>query len=135
VQSTSQKIPVVYLFFIALAGWIVPGGGYLLIKETARGLIIFVTVAVIFGTGLFIGSIGIVDWVGSFPWFLLQMANSPLVAIIGIFTKGGAYPVFGRACEIGQIYTGTTGWLNLLTIVNSVYLAYLQKTQPEVSLK
>jgi hypothetical protein len=132
VQSNTQKIPVMYLVFVALAGWIVPGGGYLLIKETARGLIIFVTIMLIFTTGIYIGSIGIVDWVGSFPWFLLQMGNSPLVAIIGMFTKGGAFPVFGRPCEIGQIYTGTSGWLNMLGIVNAVYLAYLRRTQQEV---
>ena len=127
----TQKSPIPFLILVALAGWIVPGGGYLLIKETARGLIIFITISVIFCAGVYIGSIGIVDWIGSLPWFLLQMANSPFVAIIGSFTAGGAYPVYGRPCEIGQIYTGTAGWLNLLCIVNSVYLAYLRKTNQE----
>jgi hypothetical protein len=87
-----------------------------------------VTIALLFCLGIYIGSIGIVDWVGSLLWFLLQIANSPLVAIIGYFTAGGAYPVYARPSEIGQIYTGTGGWLNLLCIVNSVYLAYLRKT-------
>lgn len=125
----SQKNPIPFLILVALAGWIVPGGGYLLIKETARGLIIFVTITLLFCLGIYIGSIGIVDWVESLLWFLLQLANSPLVAIIGYFTAGGAYPVYGRPCEIGQICTGTGGWLNLLCIVNSVYMAYLKKTR------
>jgi hypothetical protein len=118
-----------FLFIVGLSGWIVPGGGYLLLKETKRGLIIFVTITLTFCLGIYISSIGVVDWIGSELWFLLQIANTPLVAIIGYFTEGGGYPVFGRPCEIGQIYTGTAGWLNLLCIVNSVYMAYLKKTR------
>jgi Na+/H+-dicarboxylate symporter len=129
----TQNNPVPFLIFVALAGWIVPGGGYFVIKEFTRGIIVFLTICLVFCAGIYIGSIGIVDWVGSFPWFLLQMANSPLVAVIGTFTAGGAYPVFGRPCEIGQIYTGTTGWLNMLCIINAVYLAYYRKTNQEVS--
>jgi len=132
-RSQSQKNPLQFLILVALAGWIVPGGGYFLIKEISRGLIVFLTISLVFFAGIYIGSIGIIDWVGSFPWFLLQMANSPLVAIIGTFTAGGAYPVYGRPCEIGQIYTGTTGWLNLLCIINTVYLAYYRKTNREAS--
>jgi hypothetical protein len=132
-RSQSQKNPLQFLILVALAGWIVPGGGYFLIKEISRGLIVFLTISLVFFAGIYIGSIGIIDWVGSFPWFLLQMANSPLVAIIGTFTAGGAYPVYGRPCEIGQIYTGTTGWLNLLCIINTVYLAYYRKTNLEAS--
>ncbi|MBN2019965.1 MAG: hypothetical protein JW749_07060 [Sedimentisphaerales bacterium] len=127
-KTRSQEIPIPYLILVALAGWIIPGGGYLLLKQVARGLIIFVTIALTFCIGVYIGSIGIVDPIGYRPWFFLQMANSPLVAIIGHFTAGGGFPVYGRPCEMGQIYTGTAGWLNLLCIVNAVYMAYLKKT-------
>jgi hypothetical protein len=128
-RAQTQEIPIPFLIAVGLAGWIVPGGGYLLQKETARGLIILVTIAITFGLGIYIGSIGVVDPVGSRPWFLLQIANSPFVAIIGHFTSGGGFPVYGRPSEMGQIYTGTAGWLNLLCIVNSVYMAYLRKTR------
>jgi hypothetical protein len=128
VRTQLKKNQIYFLILVALAGWIVPGGGYLLLKEISRGLIIFVTITLLFCLGIYIGSIGIVDWIGTTLWFLLQMANSPFLAIIGYFTAGGAFPVYGRPCEIGQIYTGTGGWLNLLCIVNSVYMAYLKKT-------
>ncbi len=119
------------MFLVALAGWFLPGGGYLVLKETSRALIIFVMIVTIFAAGIYIGSIGVVDWVGAKLWFIVQMANSPLVAIIGSYTKGGGFPVFGRPNEMGQIYTSTSGLLNLLCIVNSVYMAYLRKTQDE----
>ncbi len=49
------------MFLVALAGWFLPGGGYLVLKETSRALIIFVTIVAIFAAGLYIGSIGVVD--------------------------------------------------------------------------
>ena len=38
----------------------------------------------------------------------------------------GTYPVYGRPAEIGQIYTSIAGLLNLLCIVNAVYMAHLR---------
>ena len=43
--------------------------------------------------------------------------------------QGGGFPVYGRPIEMGQIYTSTAGLLNLLCIVNAVYMAYIRKTQ------
>jgi hypothetical protein len=119
------------MFLVGLAGWLVPGGGYLVLKETWRALIIFVTIAATFGGGLYIGSIGVVDPIGYKLWYMVQMMSSPLVAIIGNHTQGGGYLVYGRPNEMGQIYTSTAGLLNLLCIVNSVYMAYIRKTQGE----
>jgi hypothetical protein len=42
---------------VALAGWLVPGGGYLLVGERARGLTIGITVVVLFFLGLLIGGV------------------------------------------------------------------------------
>jgi hypothetical protein len=123
-----RENPIPFVIYVGLAGWLVPGGGYLLLRETGRGLIIFLTIALTFCVGVYIGSIGVIDPIGARLWYLVQMMNSPLVAIIGHFTAGGGYPVYGRPNEIGQIYTSTTGLLNLLCIVNSVYMAYLRKT-------
>jgi hypothetical protein len=117
------------MFLVGLAGWFIPGGGYLVLKETWRALIIFVVITATFVAGLYIGSIGVVDWVGAKLWFVVQIVSSPLVAIIGCYTKGGGFPVYGRPNEMGQIYTSTAGLLNLLCIVNAVYMAYIRKTQ------
>jgi len=126
----SQANPWPHMFLVGLAGWIIPGGGYLLMKEISRGLIILVTIVLMFGLGLYIGSIGAVDPIGAQLWYVVQMMSSPLVAIIGNQTAGGGYPVYGRPNEMAQIYTSAAGLLNLLCIVNSMYLAYLRKTGP-----
>ncbi len=119
-----------FLFFVGLAGWLVPGGGYFLLNETKRALIILATIVLTFGLGVYIGSIGVVDPIGARLWYFVQIMNSPFVVIIGRMTAGGGYPVFGRPNEMGQIYTSIAGLLNLLCIVNSVYLAHLRRTAP-----
>ena len=127
-RGQSQENPIPFLIWVGLAGWLVPGGGYLLLRESGRAVIIFLTIALTFCAGIYIGSIGVIDRISAPLWFWVQMMNSPLVAIIGHFTAGGGYLVYGRPNEIGQIYTSTTGLLNLLCIVNSVYMAFLRKT-------
>jgi hypothetical protein len=113
------------MLVVGLLAWLVPGAGHLLVKEERRAVIIFVTIALTFCIGLYIGSIGVVDPVGAKPWYVAQIMTSPAVAVLGYLSAGGAYPVYGWPNEIWQIYTSTAGLLNLLCIVNAVYLAYL----------
>ena len=117
-----------FLIVVALAGWLVPGAGYFLIKEKKRATIVFFTILITFCIGIYVGSIGVIDFVGYKPWFAAQILTSPLVAILGHVTASGAYTVYGRPCEIGQIYTSLAGLLNLLCIINSVYLVHLNLT-------
>jgi hypothetical protein len=131
VRRQIRENPLPFLAVVGLAGWLVPGGGYFLLKETKRALIIFITITLTFGVGIYIGSMGVVDPIGARLWYIVQLMNTPFVWIIGRMTAGGGYPVFGRPNEMGQIYTSIAGLLNLLSIVNSVYLAYLRKTGTE----
>jgi len=120
-----------FLLIVGLVSWLIPGGGYYLLKEKKRSIIIFVTIVLTFCAGLYVGSIGVIDFAGSTPWYvkLAQIMNSPMVAGLGHLTAGGGYPVYGRPNEIGQIYTGTAGLLNLLCVINAVCLAYLRRTE------
>ena len=130
-RRQSRENPLQYLLLVGLAGWIIPGGGYFLLKETRRAVIIFVTIVLTFVLGVYIGSIGVVDPIGTIGtrlWYFVQMMTTPFVAIIGRLTAGGGYPVFGGPNEMGKIYTGIAGLLNLLCIVNSLYLAYIRRT-------
>lgn len=114
------------LVMIILAGWLVPGGGYWLLGEYKRAVIVFVTIVLTFCAGLYVGSIGVIDPVQAKAWFAAQMLNSPAVALIGNVTASGGYPSYGRPNEIGQLYTSISGLLNLLCVINCVYLAHMQ---------
>ncbi|GAF91235.1 unnamed protein product, partial [marine sediment metagenome] len=125
----SKENHVLFLLIVGLAGWLVPGGGYFLLKEKKRAIIIFASIGLTFCAGLYIGSIGVIDPIGAKPWYVAQIMNSPVVVVLGHHTAGGGYPVYGRPNEIGQIYTSIAGLLNLLCIVNAVYLAHLRRAE------
>lgn len=125
----SKENHVLFLLIVGLLGWFLPGAGHLLLKEEKRAIIIFATITLTFCVGLYVGSIGVIDPVGAKAWYVAQIMNSPLVAVLGHLTAGGGFPVYGRPNEIGQIYTGVTGLLNLLCIINAVYLAHLHRIE------
>ncbi len=125
----SKENHVLFLLIVGLLGWFLPGAGHLLLKEEKRALIIFATITLTFCVGLYVGSIGVIDPVGAKAWYVAQIMNSPLVAVLGHLIAGGGFPVYGRPNEIGQIYTGVTGLLNLLCIINAVYLAHLHRIE------
>ena len=115
-----------FLTIVGLAAWLVPGGGHFVLNEKKRAAIICVTVILMFLTGLYVGSVGVIDPIGAKPWYAAQLMNSPAVFWLGCLGATGAYPVYGRPNEIGQIYTSIAGLLNLLCIVNAVYMAHLR---------
>jgi len=125
----SKENHTLFLLTVGLLAWFVPGAGHFLIKEKKHAIVIFVTIVLTFCAGLYVGSIGVINPVGAKPWYVAQIMNSPIVAALGYVAKNGDYSVFGRPNEIGQIYTSITGLLNLLCIVNAVYLAHLRKTE------
>lgn len=124
---------ILFLFTVGLLAWLVPGAGHLLIKEKKRAIIIFITIALTFSTGLYIGSIGVIDLGEKVAFYVkvAQIMNPPIVLVLGCHTAGGGYPVYGWPAEIGQVYTMTSGLLNLLCVVNAVYLAQLRKIKSE----
>ena len=126
----SKESHIVLLLTVGLAGWLIPGAGHFIIKERARAIIIFTAIVLTFALGLYVGSIAVVNPVTGKLAYVAQIMNSPAVAAIGRITKEGQYTVFGKPNEIGQIYTSIAGLLNLLCIVNAVYLAHLKTTRP-----
>ena len=127
--TISKENHILFLLIVGLLGWFLPGAGHLLLKEEKRALIIFATITLTFGVGLYVGSVGVIDPVGAKSWYVAQIMNSPMVAVLGHLTAGGGFPVYGRPSEIGRIYTGVAGLLNLLCIINAVYLAHLHRIE------
>jgi hypothetical protein len=115
-----------YLIVVGLLAWVVPGGGHFLLNERRRAVVILVTVLLTFAVGLYVGSVGVIDPIHAKPWYAAQLMNSPMVFLLGQISASGNFPVYGRAGEIGQIYTSIAGLLNLLCIVNAVYTAHLR---------
>ena len=122
---------------VALTAWVIPGAGYLLIGQWARGLTIGITILTLFIGGLAVGGVRVVDApalagietardvVTQKPWFIGQILAGPIS--IGSAYIAHASPNIplshGRANEIGTLYTAIAGMLNLLAIIDSAYRA------------
>ena len=127
---TAEKLSlpaVAYLFLVGIAGWWIPGAGHLIIGESKRAAIIFFSIAFAFVLGIWLGSIAVID--AGTPWYWAQMLNSPAVAYLA-HLSGSVYHLesYGKPREMGEIYTAIAGMLNLLCIVNAVYMAHCKNT-------
>lgn len=56
-----NRSPLAFPPLVALAAWILPGAGYLLIGQYVRGLVIGVTIISLFVTGILIAGIRVID--------------------------------------------------------------------------
>ena len=120
---------ITFYITVALAGWLVPGAGYYLQKDKLRAVIIGITIIATFATGIYVGSIYVINPTDAKLWYIAQMMTSPAVALIGNKTTVNHQQIYGKPNEIGQIYTSIAGLLNLLCIVNCVHHAYLNDTE------
>jgi len=121
-----------FLLMAGLLSWAVPGAGHFLVGQRARALIIFVTILLTFSTGLYIGSIGVVDLNRPSASYLKggQILNGPMVFFLSDQARVRGLRAYGWPGEIGEIYTVTSGLLNLLCLVNAVYIAHLGGKMP-----
>jgi len=121
----------VFLIIVGLAAWAIPGAGHFIIKERRRAIIIFIAITLTFLTGLYIGSIAVIDPVGAKIWYYGQIMTTPAITIVAnisqqTVTETGqkVYLSYGHPNSIGQIYTCVAGLLNLLCVISAVYMAY-----------
>lgn len=125
----------------AVAAWLVPGLGHFLAGHTQRGLILLICIGGLWLAGLLVGGISVVQARGSDgsvrPWYLGQAVIAPSIAVEYTHDRYLSYsggkdpsvddelipyqPAYGRAYEIGTLYTALAGLLNLLAIIDIAY--------------
>jgi uncharacterized membrane protein len=116
-----KRLPAIaYLLLVGVAGWWIPGAGHWIIGRPKRAAMIFFSIVFAFVLGIWLGSVAVIET----PWFWAQILSSPAVAYLAHVSKTLGLESYGKPREIGEIYTGIAGMLNLLCIVNAVYLAH-----------
>ena len=141
--------PLVPSPLVAIAGWLVPGLGYLLIGQRARAIASGATILALFVGGLLIAGVRCVDVPGydvngqprrgaaaiannrlhavlDKPWYIPQILTGP-AAIAASVASVRAAPHYdktvGRLWDIGTLYTAVAGMLNLLVILDAAHRA------------
>ncbi len=123
-------------FIGAIAAWLLPGLGHLLLGQWRRGLILMVSIGLLWLSGFFIGGVSVLDRKGHPIWFMGQMLLAPSV-IVDVFHRSlqepnsqpprpdnpaGRYkPSYGHVHEQGVLYTSLAGMLNLLAVIDVLY--------------
>jgi hypothetical protein len=119
-------------------GWLVPGGGYWLLGERVRAVIVGVSVVAVFAMGMLIGGVRVVDaptvlGIGPLlekPWFMGQVLIGPIGVAAAIAAEHVDGPdadyrtehvATSRSWEIGTLYTAVAGMLNLLVIIDAAH--------------
>lgn len=122
---------------VMVGGFLVPGAGHFLRGERLRGVIIGVTVVVVFVLGVLIGGVRVVEFPSSTgpsllarilsqPAFIGQFFAGPLAFITGYLSQQAAanpatamIMAHSRLYDIALLYTGFAGALNLLAIIDA----------------
>ena len=133
--------PPVWNIPAAVAAWLIPGMGHILAGHTKRGVILLICIGGLYLVGLLIGGISVVHARNADstlrPWYLGQALIAPSIAVgythdrLRARTEGrdpspydeeiAFEPAYGRAAEVGTLYTALAGLLNLLAIIDIAY--------------
>lgn len=124
--------PALRIPLAGLLSWILPGAGHVFLGDMNRGILIFVTIATTFWGGIAIGGVRTtVDPQRQKLWFMAQICNGSHAIVAGAWghaaRKGASSAQLAhsewKSLEIGLVYTGVAGLLNLLVILDALIRA------------
>jgi len=112
---------------VGVLAWLIPGAGHWLLGLRRRAVIMFVTICTTFIIGLALGSIELIDPAQSRWWFFAQvLCGLPTIAVAFIQNASlTVNEIYGRGVDLGQLYTGIAGLLNLLCICDALFRTHL----------
>lgn len=116
-----KEHPLEHNCYIAgILAWLVPGAGHIYLGQRKRGLLLCAGICLTFFLGLLLGGVEMVDVKYSKPWFMAQiLAGAPCI-ITALIQNAHMPPGLGRGIELGQVYTGVAGMMNLLAVIDAL---------------
>ena len=109
----------------AVAAWLLPGLGHVLLGQNRRGGFIAVGVLGLWALGLLIGGLSVISRDAHPLWFLGQMLLAPslIAEAIGVYFQNASLLTesFGRPAEHGLLFTSLAGLLNLMATLDVLY--------------
>lgn len=110
----------------ACAGWLLPGLGHWVRGEPRRAALLALSLGLLWGGGLLIGGLSVIDHGSSREWFVragqLAIAPSLLADVLRVFVTQSEgirlVESLGPAHEQGVLWTGVAGYLNVLVLLD-----------------
>ena len=147
---------------VAIAAWLVPGLGYLLVGERRRAIYVGVAIVLLFVFGILIAGVRCVDvpgfdGVGNLkyerggqptiqaatfravaekPWYVPQLLTGPITIGASVWSVSISDTYArgtARLWDIGTLYTAVAGMLNLLAIIDAAHrAAVIREANPQL---
>jgi len=120
--------------------WLIPGAGHWYLGMKARGVILFVTIAAMFWTGVAIGGVRTtVDPQKNMHWFMGEICTGGHAILAVAINNAMNWPEdsfdkrsYLKSRDIGVVYAGVAGLLNLLAIFDATVRSMSgQRTEEE----
>ena len=133
-KELSQPMAPVTAWLPAVAlGWLIPGSGHLLLKRTGRGIVVFVTVALMFLCGLMMRGAMFTPQSGDLLTTLINTGGfigdlcSGLFYILTVVVGYAQPDMAGAVHDYGTKFLVTAGLLNLLAVTDVYEIAARRK--------
>ncbi len=133
-KELSQPMAPVAAWLPAVAlGWLIPGSGHILLKRTGRGIVVFVTVGLMFLCGLMMRGAMFTPQSGDLLTTLINTGGfigdlcSGLFYILAVVVGYAQPDMAGAVHDYGAKFLVTAGLLNLLAITDVYEIAARRK--------
>ncbi len=108
-----KSIPMI---FIGIIAWLIPGAGHWMLGKKNRAIVIFVSIIILFFTGIYIGGNSLVNVTYAKLWYIAQIFTGLPCLIMTSKEQLG----FGKGIDLGQLYTSCAGLLNLMCVIDAI---------------
>ncbi|MDD4892353.1 MAG: hypothetical protein PHU85_20715 [Phycisphaerae bacterium] len=126
-------------YVAGMLAWLIPGAGHWYLGMKARGVILLVTVTALFWTGVAVGGVrSTVDPDRNMHWFMGEVCTGGNTLVALGLNKMMNWPPTGnekrsflKSRDIGVVYAGVAGLLNLLAIFDAIVRSVSGDTREE----
>src|ERR1700681_2665774 len=129
-KELSQPMPPVMAWLPAVAlGWLIPGGGHLLLKRTGRGVLLMVSVTSMFLCGLMMRGAMFQPQSGDLLTTLINTGGfigdicSGILYLLSVWLGYNTPDMAAHVHDYGTKFLVTAGLLNLLAVVDAFEIA------------
>jgi hypothetical protein len=129
-KEQKAPLPPIATWAPAVAlGWLIPGGGHLLLKRTGRGLLLMASVTLMFLCGLMMRGAMFQPQTGDLLTTLIHTGGfigdlcSGILYLLSVWLGYSQPDVAGAVHDYGTKFLVTAGLLNLLAVVDAFEIA------------
>ncbi|NDJ11986.1 MAG: hypothetical protein EBY17_12480 [Acidobacteriia bacterium] len=132
--AEAESVPVTAWLLPVVAAWIIPGAGHFMLKKSGRGILIFLSVSIMFLFGLFMrgamfapekGADYLTSLINYGGW-ACDLASGGLYLLAAMFDYSQA-DMAGAVHDYGTKFLVSAGLLNILAMVDTWEIATKQK--------